>query len=86
MSAEAQYRELIIESIETLERLGCQFEFCNGPTLEPEPMVTCFSCALLARLRVAVGQSPRRDDELTFEEAWRACDAREMARATGRTR
>jgi hypothetical protein len=49
-------------------------------------MVTCFSCELLARLRVAVGQSARRDDELTFEEAWRARDAREMARATGRTR
>ncbi len=48
--------EMLSEMVETLERVGCQFQFCGGPTLEPVAMVTCFVCDLLARLRVAAGR------------------------------
>lgn len=48
--------DLLAESIEAFERLGCQFDFCDGPTLEPIDMRTCFVCDLLARLRVAAGR------------------------------
>ena len=63
---------LIEESIEVLERVGCQFDFCDGPTLRPVAMRTCFVCDLLARLRVSVGRAPRRDDELTVRQAGQA--------------
>ncbi len=67
------------ETIEALERIGCQFNFCNGPTLEPESMVTCFVCDLLARLRVSIGLPPRRDDEQTAQERWNTWNAEYMA-------
>lgn len=75
---------LLIESIEMLEEVGCQFDFCDGPTLEPVDMVTCRRCDLLARLRIAAGRPPRRDDELTREEAWQKYNVAYMAKCTGR--
>lgn len=46
--------DLTAEMIETLERIGCQFFACEGPTLNPIDMVTCHVCSLLARLRETV--------------------------------
>lgn len=63
--ATAETEGLVLEAIEALERIGCQFFACDGPTLEPVNMSTCFVCDLLARLRVEAGLPPRRDDELT---------------------
>lgn len=59
---------LLVEVVETLERVGCQFEFCDGPTLDPVPMGTCYLCETLAKLRVAVGQPARHPDEMTASE------------------
>lgn len=59
---------LLAESLDALERVGCQFDFCDGPTLEPAELRTCFVCELIAKLRVAAGLPPRRDDELTWDE------------------
>jgi hypothetical protein len=77
---------LLVESIDALERIGCQFTHCDGPTLEPVDMVTCFACALLARLRVAVGRPARRPDEMTADEAWHDWNRRYVAAATGGNR
>ena len=44
---------MVEEMIEALERIGCQFQFCDGPTLEPVDMKTCYVCELLARLQAA---------------------------------
>ncbi|WP_157528749.1 hypothetical protein [Nocardia sp. NRRL S-836] len=49
--------ELLREVIDTLERVGCQFDFCRGPTLEPVPMITCCACATLACVRARVNES-----------------------------
>lgn len=65
--------ELLAAAIETLERVGCQFFACDGPTLEPEPMITCHACATLAQLRVAAGRPASLAEELTTEDARRAC-------------
>ena len=73
---------LLAETIEALELLGCQFEFCDGPTLEPVDMVTCYACRLLAQLRVLAGQAPRRDDEMTCEQRSQDQVARFMVTAT----
>lgn len=43
------------EALEALERIGCQFYMCTGPTLEPEDMVTCFACVTVAKLRTLLG-------------------------------
>jgi hypothetical protein len=42
--------ELLALAVDALERVDCQFWACEGPTLEPIPMVTCFRCSTLARL------------------------------------
>jgi hypothetical protein len=42
--------ELLAEVIDTLERVGCQFDQCDGPANPPVDMVTCHVCALLGRL------------------------------------
>jgi hypothetical protein len=75
---------LLADVIDGFERVGCQFEFCNGPTLEPEDMITCFRCHTLARLRVLVGATPRLPDEGTWEERHTAYMQRYMRKATGR--
>jgi hypothetical protein len=76
--------ELLADVIDGFERVGCQFEFCNGPTLEPEDMITCFRCHTLARLRVLVGATPRLPDEGSWEERHTDYMARYMRKATGR--
>lgn len=45
--------ELLADTIDVLERVGCQFWACEGETLEPIAMVTCYRCSTLARLRAA---------------------------------
>lgn len=75
---------LLDETIEALERIGCQYNYCDGPTLKPVAMVTCFACDLLARLRVAAGRPPRRNDELTALQYDQDRHERYMAAATGR--
>lgn len=47
---------LIAEALDSLERAGCQFWACDGPTLEPVDMLTCHRCATVAKLRVAIGR------------------------------
>lgn len=73
-------RELLTESVDALERLGCQFQFCDGPTLEPIDMVTCYRCDLLARLRAAIGRPPRLPGEETSMERITRRDAEYLAR------
>lgn len=75
---------LIAEVIEALERLGCELNFCDGPTLEPQDMVTCYRCVALARLRVAAGRAARNPDEMTFDERDKDRRDRYMAEATRR--
>lgn len=82
----ASHEELLAEAIEALERVGCEFEYCGGPTLEPEDMRTCYVCDLLARLRVALGRPPRLPDELSPAELRARRFQEDMDRATGRTR
>lgn len=76
--------ELLTEMIDTLERVDCQFDFCDGPTLEPVDMVTCFRCATLAKARAAAGLPPRLVHELTAEQSIRWRDEVYAARACGR--
>lgn len=56
---------LLLEAIDALERVGCQFDMCDGPTLEPVSMSTCYLCETLAKIRAAVGRPPRSGDEMT---------------------
>lgn len=49
-------RALIAESVVALERVGCQFWACKGPTHEPVDMETCFVDELIPRLRAALGR------------------------------
>jgi hypothetical protein len=46
-------RTLVVEGIEVLERIGCQFFACPGPDAPFEDMKTCYICDFLARLRAA---------------------------------
>lgn len=74
--------QLLLDTVESLEQVGCQWAMCDGPTLEPVDMVTCHVCALLARVRVAVGQRPRRADELTASQREAERRAAYMRRVT----
>ena len=47
---------LLRESLQTLERTPCQFWACQGPTLQPIDMVTCYRCATLAKLQQRFGR------------------------------
>lgn len=47
---------LLAESLDVLERAGCQFWACDGPTLRPKPMVTCAACVTVAKLRRRLGR------------------------------
>jgi hypothetical protein len=73
--------DLVAEVVETLERVGCQFDFCDGPTLDPVPMGTCYRCETLAKVRVAAGLPPRDAEELTASERINDRLARYMASA-----
>ena len=53
--------ELLAEALEELERAGCGFQFCAGPTLEPIDMVTCGTCWMIARLRQRLGRPIREE-------------------------
>lgn len=55
--------KLISDALDALERAGCQFWACNGPTLRPEPMVTCSACLQVARLRKRLGLPVRQGIE-----------------------
>jgi hypothetical protein len=43
--------DLMAATIETLERVGCQFDHCPGPDVPPQDMMTCYVCDVLRRLR-----------------------------------
>lgn len=44
-------RKLLEDSLESLERSGCQFWAREGPTLRPKSMITCHACHMIAKLR-----------------------------------
>jgi hypothetical protein len=77
----AEDTKLLADALDVLERAGCQFWACDGPTLRPVHMITCAACSTVARLRYRLdlpikqgieGQTP------LAEERYR----RDMARAT----
>ena len=45
---------VLSETIESLERAGCQFLACQGPDAPFEDMVTCIVCASIQTLRNAL--------------------------------
>ena len=55
-------RDYLIEAEEALAFSGCDFWACKGPTLFPIPMVTCYRCRTLARLRRRLGLPIRGAD------------------------
>jgi hypothetical protein len=55
--------QLLTESVEILEHVGCQFWACEGPTLEPIEMTTCGRCLTLARLRQRLGLPVVHEEE-----------------------
>lgn len=62
MSTEGMAPNLALEALEALERVGCQFYMCTGPTLEPEDMVTCFACITVAKLRTLLGMEVHKHE------------------------
>lgn len=75
---------LMAEALESLERVGCQFDHCDGPTTKPVDMVTCHVCETIARLRVALGRPARLPEETTAAERIDANHAAYMRRATAK--
>jgi len=69
---------LLDEVIDTLERVDCQYKFCDGPTLTPVDMITCYRCETLAKVRHAAGRPSRLESELTADEARAIRDAAYM--------
>lgn len=69
------------ESLEVLERAGCQFWACMGPTLHPIPMTTCCVCSLIARLRRRLDQPIRQGIEGSYPVS-REDERRYMIRCT----
>jgi hypothetical protein len=57
--------ELLEESLDALARMECQFFACDGPTLRPIHMVTCFRCELVARLAARLGCYRKRAERGT---------------------
>lgn len=49
---------LLALAVETLERIGCQFDMCPGPEVDDQPMMTCHACSALRRLTQAVAAQP----------------------------
>lgn len=49
------HRRLLLDALESLERCGCQFDFCPGPDKRPVPMMTCHACDMIRRLRRRLG-------------------------------
>lgn len=48
-AALVQQQALLSQAREVLERVGCQFDMCTGPTIAPVDMRTCFVCEFLGR-------------------------------------
>ncbi len=46
-----QTRALLVDVVDSLEHVGCQFDHCTGPTLQPVDMRTCHRCEVLERVR-----------------------------------
>lgn len=46
---------VVLAALVSLQDVGCQFDMCQGPTLEPIDMVTCSRCIALAQLEDATG-------------------------------
>ena len=63
---QAALRALLTDSLESLERIGCQFWACEGPTLASEDMVTCHVCALIARLHAALPDPEPTEEQATI--------------------
>jgi hypothetical protein len=42
---------LMAATLESLERVGCQFDHCPGPDVPPVDMMTCHVCDVLRKLR-----------------------------------
>ena len=55
MQMDRRTRTLMAEALESLERCGCQFDFCPGPDKRPVHMMTCHACETIRRLRRALG-------------------------------
>lgn len=72
---EPETPDLTAEMIDTLERVGCQFFACEGPTLNPVDMVTCHVCALLARLRGRANERPHLNQPMVAKLRVCAADA-----------
>lgn len=84
-SPPTDFAGLVAEALASLERVGCQFDHCDGPTLEPVNMVTCHVCETIARLRAALGRPARLPEEQTAAERIAERDAAYLRRATART-
>lgn len=54
--------ESLAKAIQVLERVGCQFDYCGGPTLEPIDMITCYVCDAVAELQAAVDRVNEKED------------------------
>lgn len=48
--------QLLATALESLERVGCDFWACEGPTLDPIDMITCHRCLTVAELRQRLGR------------------------------
>lgn len=48
---------VLADVVDSLERVGCQFNHCTGPTSEPVDMSTCHRCHVLARLQDVLQQA-----------------------------
>ncbi len=46
---------LLATALATLEESGCVFWACDGPRIEPLPMMTCHVCETVAKLRDRLG-------------------------------
>ena len=65
-------KELLEESLEVLQRIPCQGWACEGPTLRPKHMITCFRCAHVATLAKRLGcYVPRSQRDLNKDESFR---------------
>ncbi|GAA0550259.1 hypothetical protein GCM10010172_35460 [Paractinoplanes ferrugineus] len=49
--------DLLNDVVASLEQVGCQFDYCTGPTLKPVDMRTCHRCDALARLQDLIARS-----------------------------
>jgi hypothetical protein len=48
-------KKLLEDALDSLIRVGCQFWGCEGPTLRPINMTTCYRCESVAKLAKRLG-------------------------------